>query len=121
MLWPIHSPRTYDVVHGHAIALMLPHVIRHNAEQVGPWYDELVHLTNGAAEGLSTDAGAEGLADFVIQLRTEAGLAGQLSAMGVERGRLPELAANAATQWTGQFNPRTMNEESLLGLYEEAF
>ena len=33
---------TYGVAHGEAVALMLPHVIRHNGKHVGKWYRELV-------------------------------------------------------------------------------
>jgi hypothetical protein len=31
------------------------------------------------------------------------------------------LAASAATQWTGTFNPREVGESELLGLYRQAF
>jgi alcohol dehydrogenase len=33
---------------------------------------------------------------------------------------LPTLAAEAAQQWTGQFNPRSVDLESLSSLYQKA-
>jgi alcohol dehydrogenase class IV len=39
----------------------------------------------------------------------------------VERVRLPELASEAAKQWTSRFNPRKVEEADLLALYEAAF
>ena len=38
-----------------------------------------------------------------------------------ERQRLPELATEAAEQWTAGFNPRTVGEAELLSLYEAAY
>jgi alcohol dehydrogenase len=50
-----------------------------------------------------------------------AGLESRLSACGVERKKLPELAAEAARQWTGTFNPRAVGQAELLHIYEQAF
>jgi len=105
----------YQVVHGQAIALMLPHVIRFNGQQFGPWYGELVE-SNGSAK-----PAAETLAEVVAGLADRAGLAGRLRDVGVQRDRLGQLAADAAQQWTGRFNPRSVGEPELLSLYEQAF
>lgn len=111
----------YGVVHGQAVALMLPHVIRFNSEQVGTWYEELLEV-HGAVNGRpAPDAGPYGLADFVTHLVERGGLALKLADVGVDREKLPQLAADAAKQWTGNFNPRKVNEQDLLRLYELAF
>ena len=57
----------------------------------------------------------------VEQRREQAGLKGRLSECGVERDRLPQLAAEAAKQWTGTFNPRELTQADWLQLYEQAF
>ncbi len=111
----------YSIVHGQAIGLMLPHVIRFNGAEFAPWYRDLLEGTGGANGFPDPDSGFEGLADFVARLAGEAGLAKTLSQCGVERGKLPEMAAEAAKQWTGSFNPRRVGEAELLGLYEAAF
>ena len=111
----------YGIVHGQAIGLMLPHVIRFNGAEYAPWYRDLLEGTGGANGFPDPDSGFEGLADFVAKLAGEAGLADTLSQCGVERGKLAEMAAEAAKQWTGSFNPRRVGEAELLALYEAAF
>lgn len=111
----------YDIVHGQAIGLMLPHVIRFNGEEFGAWYTDLLEGTGGANGFPPPDSGCQGLADYVARLAREAGLAERLSSCGVQREKLPQLAAEAAKQWTGSFNPRRVGEADLLALYEAAF
>ena len=111
----------YDIVHGQAIGLMLPHVIRFNGAEYGPWYRDLLEGTGGANGFPDPASGFEGLAEFVAELAREAGLPGRLSECGVEQAKLPELAAEAAKQWTGSFNPRRVGEVELLALYQAAF
>jgi alcohol dehydrogenase len=50
-----------------------------------------------------------------------AGMPTRLVQCGVERQQLPQLAEDAARQWTGTFNPRPVDESSLLDLYEAAY
>jgi alcohol dehydrogenase len=111
----------YGIVHGEAIGLMLPHVIRFNAEQFPQWYGDLLDATGGAKGFPHPAEGPGGLADFVASLAAKAGLAVCLADCGVEKEKLPELAAAAAQQWTGNFNPRDVDQQSLLQLYQHAF
>lgn len=109
----------YGITHGRAIALMLPHVIHYNGKEVDSWYADLVREMPG---GLSTSLpAATALAEFVTSLVEKAGLATCLKDCGVEQERLPELAASAAEQWTGTFNPRPVSPGKLLALYQAAF
>lgn len=112
---------TYGIVHGQAIGMMLPHVIRFNGEQFSAWYQDLLESTSGDNGIPESHTGAEGLADYVSMLVELAGLPGRLSECNVEREKLPELAAAAAQQWTGNFNPREVGQSELLSLYERAF
>lgn len=110
----------YGIVHGQAIALMLPHVIRFNGQEYGAWYSELLDATEGANGAPPASAGPEGLAELVRSFAQRAGLATRLSDVGVEPSKLPQLAADAAKQWTGTFNPRQVTQTELLRLYEAA-
>ena len=93
----------YGTAHGAAIALLLPHVVR--------WND-------GAAGDLYRDLYPEGdLAERLDELARAAGLPARLTEAGVDPGDLPELAAAAAEQWTGRFNPRPFGFESALEIY----
>lgn len=111
----------FGIVHGKAVGLMLPHVIRFNAVDISPLYAELLSTTAGENGFPQPEDGARGLADFISNVARQAGLPSRLSDCGVERGSLSKLAAEAATQWTGSFNPRAVNEAALLELYNAAY
>lgn len=112
---------TYSTAHGQAVGAMLPHVIRFNGEKFDHWYGELLQASEGIEGCPPASAGTQGLAQFVTELVSAAGLDVELGSLGVERARLPELADAAAEQWTGTFNPREVDAKALLGLYENAF
>jgi alcohol dehydrogenase len=109
----------YGLTHGLAIGILLPHVVRFNAEAVGPLYGELVEgagLLNG-----DPDAASEILARRFTELMRLAGLPTRLSDCDVSQGILPVLAEEASQQWTARFNPHPVAEADLLALYEAAF
>jgi alcohol dehydrogenase len=108
----------HGTAHGAAIAVMLPHVVRWNGDHVGRRYAELLRiagLDSGAAPA------AEGLARRLEALARAGGLASTLRQMGIPRDGLDILAADAATQWTGTFNPRPFEVQGALELYERAY
>lgn len=111
---------TYDVSHGLAIALMLPHVIRFNAEG-GVDYRPLMEAARWDGQQVGRVHDVAGLARYMEDVRGRAGLAGRLSEVGVERDKLPQLAAAAAEQWTGKFNPRKITAADLLQIYQKAY
>ena len=105
----------FGLAHGHAVALMLPHVIRYNHEEsvARDTYDHYAGLLSrrGYAE-VPVTQWVEGLL----------GLAAlpSLGEVGVDPRIFPELAEDATRQWTGQFNPRAMTAEGFVLLYERA-
>ena len=102
------------VIHGQAVGLMLPHVIRFNLQEpsAGRAYDELARLA-GLPDGAA-------LAERVSALMRAAGLQTPLSAFGIDPAVIPDLAAKAAGQWTARFNPRPITANDFVGLYERA-
>ena len=109
----------YGTIHGVAIAVMLPHVVRWNADHVGNRYAELLVRGDGASSGAGR-AAAE-LATRLETLRSAGELPTTLRDLGVPREDLAALAAGAATQWTGACNPRPFDAAGALALYERAF
>lgn len=99
----------FDIPHGEAVSLMLPAVLRYNREHssAAAVYLELSALIH------------EPLVEWVEQVIALAGLPG-LSAAGVTEKEIPELAKEAAAQWTGQFNPRAISEAEFANIYLEA-
>ncbi len=109
----------FDITHGIAIGLMLPHVVRFNASVVGDQYSVLASDARLCTRD-DPDPGAR-LAAWLREEFTNSGCPARLVDCGVTRESLPTLAADAAKQWTGTFNPRPVDVTSLLELYECAF
>ena len=112
---------TYDIAHGQAVGLMLPHVVRFNGVEFDDLYRGLLNASGSMVQVDHGQSASEYLAGFLTRLVSNAGLEVKLAALGVEQDKLQSLAAAAAEQWTGTFNPRAVDAESLLGLYQNAF
>ncbi len=104
----------YDVTHGIAVGLVLPHVMTFNSEHVGDRYDELYPAAKGDEPG-------EALRRRILELRALAGLPMRLSDCSVPRDSLDRLAGEASEQWTACFNPRPVTPADLLEFYEAAY
>lgn len=113
----------FGIVHGHAVGLMLPHVVRFNAEdaEVRSLYAQLSAAAGISSPGVSPADAVELLARRLEALLGFAKLPARLSKCGVTEVSLPTLAAEAAKQWTAGFNPRPITAEDFCGLYETAF
>ena len=127
MLGAAHStanPLTahFDIVHGQAAGMMLPHVVRFNAEieECRSAYSELVAIGKlGQADDSESDA--ERLAKRLAKLLELADMPGNLQASGVDEAKLPLLAEEAAAQWTANFNPREAGQAEMESIYRAAF
>ena len=110
----------YGTAHGAAIAMLLPSVVRWNERAAGDRYATLFNLSSVSATSPNpTPTGA--LAARLEELTQAGGLRSELSAHGITRSDLPDLAAEAAEQWTGTFNPRPFNEEGAMEVYSCAY
>lgn len=108
----------YGITHGLAIGILLPHVIRFNAQVVPELYCDLIQeagLQNG-----HIDSAADTLAEHITRLMHIAHLPTSLTGCGVSRGILPLLSEEAAQQWTARFNPRPVTDAEILEIYESA-
>lgn len=112
---------TYGIAHGQAVGLMLPHVVQFNGVEFDDLYRGLLNASGSMVQVDHGQSASEYLAGFLTRLVSNAGLEVKLAALGVEQDKLQSLAAAAAEQWTGTFNPRAVDAESLLGLYQNAF
>jgi alcohol dehydrogenase len=107
----------YGTVHGAALALLLPSVVRWNAPVASSRYAELLEPSHCPAHGDP----AEALADRLEQFADAGGLRSSLSEAGVPAHDLAMLAAEAATQWTGTFNPRPFDINGAMEVYRAAY
>jgi alcohol dehydrogenase len=108
----------YGTAHGTAIAIMLPHVVRWNADHVGARYAELIRALGGQSEPATA---GEHLAHHLEHLARAVGLPTTLRQIGVPKESLRTLAVDAAKQWTGTFNPRPFDEAGATELYQRAY
>jgi len=106
----------FGTVHGIAVSLMLPSVVRWNTPAAAERYAELLALMGAPA---SSDPAAD-LADRLEALAVVGGLPRGLSAVGVTDAALDGLAREAAEQWTGRFNPRPFDAAGARELYRMA-
>ena len=106
----------YDTTHGLALATLLPHVVRWNAGVATDQYAALLHCAGRPANGNA----AERLACELETLAVTAGIGKRLRDGGVREEALPELAVQAAQQWTGTFNPRPFDAAGALEIYRAA-
>jgi len=116
----------FDMTHGIAVGLLLPHVVRFNTEAVGPLYDELVPaildlITLDEGQMLAPMSGGAVVASLIETLVLEGDVPNRLRDYGIERETLPALAEDAADQWTAGFNPRPVGRQELLDIYEAAY
>src|ERR1051326_1243710 len=113
----------YGVVHGQAVGVMLPAVIRFNAAdpESRRAYAELALGTETNCLNDGHIETCEQLAARVDSLLGLAQMPRSLGECGVERNTVPQLAEEAARQWTATFNPRAVAKEDFAKLYEEAF
>jgi alcohol dehydrogenase len=108
----------YNLTHGLALAILLPHVVRWNARVATERYAALIGSPRRRAR--DEDA-AETLARRLEDLSRAGGLAMTLSDSGVTKDDLSELAGQAAAQWTGTFNPRPFDADGAAEIYRAAF
>ena len=104
----------YDIVHGQAVGLMLPHVVKYNASKCESDYQMLMNE-------IGETGGSYELAEMLTRFCNEGGLKVRLQDLGVTEDKLSTLADAAAVQWTGTFNPVSIDAPSLLAIYENAF
>ena len=60
---------------------------------------------------------SESLSEYVRRLVQMAGLETTLDRVGVAQDALDQLAEDATSQWTGNFNPREMTQNDFRELY----
>ena len=109
----------YGTAHGAAIAMLLPSVVRWNAN-VGVDYCNLLSWSSIAGRNNHMTPGEE-LARRLEELAEIGGLRTNLRSAGISESDLPELAADAAEQWTGTFNPRPLGVEGAIEIYRCAY
>ena len=95
---------SFDVPHGQAVALMLPHVVRLNATDpdIARIYDQLASILD---------------CPLLPWLEETIGFA-DLTSPAIDHNAIPGLAEAATQQWTGRFNPVPLAAPDFAALYK---
>jgi alcohol dehydrogenase class IV len=104
----------YNTHHGTTNAVVMPAVLRFNREAVE-------ERLGRAADYLGLERGFSGFYDFALSLNARLGIPEGLGALGVDRDRIPALAAMALEDPSTGGNPVTMTLENTVALIEDAF
>lgn len=116
MLGAAHSaanPLTahFNVIHGQAVGMMLPAIVQFNSAD--PQAREIY-------QQLQPPDDSKSLVNWLNNVLDAAGMPKSLAECGVERSAISMMAAEAAKQWTANFNPRAIAESDFAKLYEQA-
>ncbi|PYK01893.1 MAG: alcohol dehydrogenase [Verrucomicrobia bacterium] len=113
----------YGVVHGEAVGILLPHVVRFNAKDAPAKraYAELASAPEIACVSDGLDAAVEALIARLESLLNTSQIARSLADRSVKHSKIKVMAAEAAKQWTASFNPRSVAAKDFEDLYAAAF
>jgi len=113
----------FGIVHGQAVGMMLPHVVRFNGQDPAALkaYAELASAPEIACVSDGLVEALEALVHWLEVLLNLAEMPRSLADCNVDRAMLPTMAKEAAQQWTASFNPRAVTADDFVKLYEAAF
>jgi alcohol dehydrogenase len=103
----------YDLPHGVCNGILLPFVVEFNEPAASAAYARIAAVFGGGAT-------ARRLSSLLRSLGDRVGLPRGLAGLGVDRARIPELAARAMTDMCMATNPRPMTEADVARLFERA-
>ena len=105
----------YQLTHGIALAILLPHVVRWNTQMSDSLYSGLMD------SNIPPEQAGTRLAERLVELSKAGGFPSNLKTIGIPQHDLADLAESAGTQWTGTFNPRPFSESEALEVYQCAY
>jgi alcohol dehydrogenase len=111
----------YHVPHGLSNALVLPHVLRFNAEAAAPLYAELAEVVMPGLTG-SDESKTQALIERLEQMIAATAIPARLRDVGIEQSGLARMASDAMLQTRLLVNnPRPVSEADALAIYTAAF
>ena len=109
------------IPHGVANAILLPHVMEFNLPHVIEKYADVADALGVNIEGISKGEAACAAIDEIRELNAELNMPTGLGEAGLDREKMPKLAADAMLDHCYKLNPRQCTEQDMLHLLEAAF
>ena len=107
----------YDIPHGVANALLLPHVMQYNMKSSIEKFGDIARAMGIDTTGMTPHQAAQAAVDAVAELALRVGIPQKLAPLGVKEADLPRLAASAFADVCTPGNPKETNQEDILAIY----
>nr|WP_204566679.1 lactaldehyde reductase [Citrobacter braakii] len=111
----------YNTPHGVANAILLPHVMRYNAEFTGEKFRDIARVMGVKVEELTLAEARKAAVDAVFALNRDVGIPLHLRDVGVRKEDIPALAQAAFDDVCTGGNPREANLGDIVELYHTAW
>lgn len=111
----------YNTPHGVANAILLPHVMRFNAEHTGEKFRDIARAMGEKVESLNLAQARNAAVDAVFALNRDVGIPLYLRDVGVRKEDIPALAQAAFDDVCTGGNPREASIADIVGLYQAAW
>lgn len=111
----------YNTPHGVANAILLPHIMRYNAEYTGEKFRDIARAMGEKVETLSLAQARNAAVDAVYALNRDVGIPLHLRDVGVRKEDIPALAQAAFDDVCTGGNPREASRSEIVELYHTAW
>ncbi|EFX9775799.1 TPA: lactaldehyde reductase [Shigella flexneri] len=111
----------YNTPHGVANAILLPHVMRYNADFTGEKYRDIARVMGVKVEGMSLEGARNAAVEAVFALNRDVGIPPHLRDVGVRKEDISALAQAALDDVCTGGNPREATLEDIVELYHTAW
>jgi len=111
----------YDMAHGVANAVLLPHVCRYNLIANPEKFADIATFMGENTTGLSTMDAAECAINAIARLSKDVGIPQHLNELGVKEADFPYMAEMALKDGNAFSNPRKGNEKEIVEIFRQAF
>ena len=111
----------YDMPHGVANAMLLPHVERYNLISNPQKFADIAEFMGENIAGLSVMEAAEKAIDAMFRLSQDVGIPASLKEMGVKEEDFEYMAKMALKDGNAFSNPRKGNEKDIVSIFKAAF
>ncbi|WP_312584131.1 lactaldehyde reductase [Atlantibacter sp.] len=111
----------YDTPHGVANAILLPHVMRYNADYTGEKFRHIAKAMGVDVEGMTIEQAREAAIGAVEALNRDVGIPASLRDVGAREEDIAELAQAALADVCTGGNPREATLDDIVALYHGAF
>lgn len=111
----------YDMPHGVANAMLLPHVCKYNVISNPQKFADIAEFMGEKIDGLSVHEAAEKAIDAMFRLSKDIGIPTSLKEMGIKEEDFEYMAEMALKDGNAFSNPRKGNEKDIVNIFKAAY